>query len=176
MPNSISARGIKKLKINAVFAFQYFWIIRHRQVHCGTTPTYPSSIQRKQENPGDFAHCVLFLNASFIFTPCWYLTFNVKEKWNNVWAAVPTLQTGMLCAAEDRESKVHHRWRAAWRSVCTAISCGGEATCVSHVQPALTQDTPIIILLHLTKSKPRLSSRSHGLLFLPWWTGAVDLH
>lgn len=24
-------------------------------------------------------------------------------------------------------------------SVCTAISCGGEATCVSHVQPALTR-------------------------------------
>lgn len=49
--------------------------------------------------------------------------------------------------------------------VCTAISCGGEATCVSHVQPTLIGLAKIIILLHLTKSKPCLSSCSMTHLF-----------
>lgn len=79
---------------------------------------HPVSKENKR-SPGDFAHCVLFWitqqNVSLNFIPCWYLTFNVKEMKRRL--ARSAEQTWMLCTAEHRESKVHHRWRAAWRSV-----------------------------------------------------------
>lgn len=53
--------------------------------------------------------------------------------------------------------------------VCTAISCGGEATCVSHVQPTL-----VIILLHLTTSGRVNVLVQPGIFF--FFKNSVGLH
>lgn len=114
-----------------MLALQHLWITllhHHRQVQCGTTPTYPSSIQRKQENPSDWSHCVQQQNLDFSSNPCWYLTFDVKEMSDR---DVLHSSRRRVQSASWTESSVTQ----GAESVCTAISCGGEATCVSHVQP-----------------------------------------
>lgn len=69
-----------------------------------TTPTYPSIIHRRQQNPSDFAHCVPFQitqqKLSFNFIPHWLLTFNLKGKeWKSVSPAVSGRQG---CCAQLR--------------------------------------------------------------------------
>lgn len=145
-----------------MLVFQHLWIIllhHRRQVQSGTTPPYPSSIQRKQENTSDWSHCRQENHSYYMSNSTPAANWHLMQK---EWKKFPA------CSVEPTGVVVH---RSGLKSSKCMMGEQHDAVCWeclhsnilwrrSHLcQSCSASDTPIIILLHLTKSKSRLSCR-----------------